>query len=111
MGGQHHLTNTMESMAANIAIQLLEQGNKTPKSPKMLDLKIEQALMCSVFGIVECTNTRLMEEFRSHVNLNNGCTELKTKYDSQRMDKRNDQRIGKYIYFYFYLFHARIYLV
>ena len=96
MGGQHHLTNTMESLAANIAIQLLEKGNKTPKSPQLLDLKIEQAVMCSVFGIVECTNTRLMEEFTSYVNPNNGCTELKTK-DSQGMDKRNDQLLGKYI--------------
>ena len=57
MGGKQQLTNIMDKFAANIAIQQQQAGE--PQSPVELDIQTEQACMCAVYGIIECTDCLL----------------------------------------------------
>lgn len=89
----------MDKQAANIAFQLFEaaKGNLAPDE-MTLDMHTEQAMMCTIHGIVECTNPKLVQRFLLNVNQLSGCTELKPKNagdDGRVIEKRADQFIGK----------------
>ena len=72
MGGKQQLTKIMDKMAANIAIQ--EQQAGKPQSPRELDIQAEEAFMCAIYGIVECTNINVVNKLSRYVNRDTGCT-------------------------------------
>ena len=84
----------MEKQAANIAFQLFEAKDNLAPSLEELDVHTEQALMCAIYGIVECTEVELVKRFAQYVNLVSGCTELKDKNNNRMIGKRVDAYLG-----------------
>ena len=84
----------MEKQAANIAFQLYEAKDNLAPSLEDLDIHTEQALMCAIYGIVECTEVELIGRFAQYVNVVSGCTELKDENNERVIEKRVDAYLG-----------------
>ena len=76
MGGREHLKAAMKRLATNIALQVMKKKTSRPKTAKQLDLFAEQAFMCGIYGIVECTSARIAEKLLRYVNPTTGCSNL-----------------------------------
>ena len=90
MGGKQKMDEFFKKMATNIAYQLQISGK--PQHPVFLDRKIEQAIFCGMFGIVECTQPEFTLRMMKYVGVD-GCTKLPK--DRKERVKRQDQFLGK----------------
>ena len=106
MGGKQQLTNIMDKFAANIAIQQQQAGE--PQSPVELDIQTEQACMCAVYGIIECTDISVVNKPSQYINRDSGCAKIENyiykKNDAKLLPisrvKRQDRSLGIYQFVY-----------